>query len=174
MPGTGATGQGWRIRTAEPGDETAIDRLIRQLADYEREPDAVVATPADLTAALFGPDPRAHCLVAELTGDPVAGEVVGMALWFVTYSTWRGRHGIWLEDLYVSPGHRRLGLGRALLAALAGICVQRGYHRLEWTVLDWNEPALAFYRTIGAAPLSEWTTWRVSGPAIEEVSQMSP
>lgn len=159
----------WRIRPAEPGDVTAVDGLIRELAAYEREPDAVQATAADLATALFGPDPRVHCHVAE-----VDAQVVGMALWFVTYSTWRGRHGIWLEDLYVRPEHRRLGLGRALLATLAGVCAERGYPRLEWTVLDWNTPAHAFYRTIGAAPLDDWTTWRLPETAVEEVSQMSP
>ena len=114
-----------------------------------------------------------HCHVAELDG-PAAPAVVGMALWFVTYSTWHGRHGIWLEDLFVRPGHRGLGLGRALLGTLAGICRERGYPRMEWTVLDWNEPAHDFYRTIGASPLDEWTTWRLSDGGIDELSEISP
>ena len=173
MPIRMPAGSGWRIRPAEPGDVTAVDGLIRELAAYEREPDAVQASVSDLAAALFCPDPRAHCLVAEVdAGD--GRQVVGMALWFVTYSTWRGRHGIWLEDLFVSPEHRRLGLGRALLSTLAGICLERGYPRLEWTVLDWNTSAHAFYREVGAAPHAGWTTWRLADEASEGVSEMSP
>ena len=129
--------------------------LIRELAVYEREPDAVEATPADLEHALFGPDPRAHCHVAQL-GPDGGGPVVGFALWFVSFSTWRGRHGIWLEDVFVLPSHRGLGVGRALLAELAAQCRRHGYARLEWSVLDWNEPARAFYRRIGAVPQDEW------------------
>lgn len=165
----------WRIRPIKPADVPAVDGLIRDLAAYEREPDAVQATADDLAAALFGPDPRVHGHVAEIHPEGAdAPQVAGIALWFVTYSTWRGRHGMWLEDLFVRPEHRRLGLGRALLAALSEVCVDRGYARLEWTVLDWNEPAHDFYRSIGAAPLDDWTTWRLPDPAIREVPEMSP
>lgn len=141
----------------------AVHDLIEELADDEREPAAVEATPDDLAAALFAPDPRVHALVAVVGEEQ---EVAGVAIWFVTYSTWRGQHGIWLEDLFVRPSHRRLGLGRALLASLAGVCAERGYRRLEWSVLDWNEPAHAFYRSLGALPQDDWTTWRVTGPAL--------
>ncbi|MFI7586690.1 GNAT family N-acetyltransferase [Spongisporangium articulatum] len=162
----------WRVRPATPDDVTAIDGLIRELAEYEREPDAVEATPADLHAALFSPSPRLHCHVAEVDGRD-GPAVVGMALWFVTYSTWRGRHGIWLEDLFVSPTYRALGLGRALLSTLARVCTERGYARLEWTVLDWNEPAHAFYRRIGAAPHEGWSTWRLGDDAIRQLAGSS-
>lgn len=153
------------MREATRGDVADIDRLIRELAVYEREPDAVEATAEDLATALFGPDPRLFACVAEVDGDD-GSEVVGMALWFVTYSTWRGRHGIWLEDLFVEPRHRGLGLGRDLLTTLAATCAARGWARLEWAVLDWNEPARGFYRSLGATPQDDWTTWRLDGQAL--------
>ncbi len=120
------------------------------------EPDAVEATEDDLRAALLAEAPLLHAQVAEVAVPGGPPEVAGMALWFVSYSTWRGRHGIWLEDLFVRPAARRLGLGRALLADLAATCVARGYTRLEWAVLDWNEPARRFYGTVGARELDEW------------------
>jgi GNAT superfamily N-acetyltransferase len=150
----------WRVRPARPEDVVQMHALIQELAEYEREPDAVQATADDLGAALFNSHPRVHAHVVE-AGGPGGGQVVGMAVWYVTYSTWRGRHGLWLEDLYVRPAHRRSGAGRALLKALAGVCADRGYARLEWWVLDWNEPAHRFYRTLGAEPQDEWTVWRV-------------
>jgi GNAT superfamily N-acetyltransferase len=143
------------IRYATPADVPAILTLIRELATYEREPDAVEATEESLRAALFGDAPAAFCHVAEEDG-----EVVGFALWFRNFSTWLGRHGIYLEDLYVRPSHRGHGLGRALLETLTAIAAERGYGRVEWAVLDWNEPAQAFYRSLGAAPMDEWTVWR--------------
>jgi GNAT superfamily N-acetyltransferase len=152
-----------RIRTARPDDVGAVHALVHELAGYEREPDAVEARPADLAAALFGPDPRVHCHVAEVVDDDGLPAVVGMAVWFVSFSTWRGRHGIWLEDLFVRPEHRGAGIGRALLATLAAECAARGWTRLEWAVLDWNTPAHGFYRSLGAAPQDEWTTWRLDG-----------
>jgi GNAT superfamily N-acetyltransferase len=153
------------IRAAEPSDVPALLELIRELARYEREPDAVHNTEAQLAAVLFGPDPLVHALVAEESGT-----VVGTAIWFVNYSTWTGRHGLYLEDLFVLPAHRRGGHGRALLVALAGICLERGFGRFEWTVLDWNEPALRFYRSLDAVPMSEWTVQRLTGEALARLA----
>jgi GNAT superfamily N-acetyltransferase len=154
-----------RVRRALPGDAPTIHALVRELAVYEREPDAVEASVDDFRAALFGPDPRAHCHVADVrTCD--GWQVVGLALWYVTFSTWRGRHGIWLEDLFVRPEHRSLGLGRSLLQALAAECVAHGWSRLEWWVLDWNSSAHGFYRGAGAQPQDDWTVWRLDGSAL--------
>jgi GNAT superfamily N-acetyltransferase len=149
------------IRQAVPTDVPAVLELIHALATYEREPDAVVATEADLHEALFGDDPSAGCQVAEVDGG-----VVGFALWYRTFSTWQGKPGLWLEDLFVQPEHRGSGLGRDLLVSLARICVERGWTRFEWWVLDWNEPAQGFYRSLGARPEDEWTVWRVDGEAL--------
>jgi GNAT superfamily N-acetyltransferase len=152
------------IRPADPGDVPTILELIGELAAYEREPDAAVATEADLHAALFGPDPAAFAHVA-VREDSTAGdhEVAGFALWFLNFSTWTGKHGIYLEDLYVRPEFRREGHGRALLRELGRIATDRGYARFEWSVLDWNTPAHAFYRSLGATENHEWTTWRLAG-----------
>lgn len=150
------------IRDANEGDIAEILRLVRCLAAYERELEAVEMDAELLHAALFGQDPAASSLVAEGPDG-----LVGIALWYRTFSTWTGRPGVHLEDLYVEEQWRRSGLGRRLMAALAGICVERGMTRLEWEVLDWNEPALAFYRSLGAAPNEGWQTWRISGPALE-------
>jgi GNAT superfamily N-acetyltransferase len=149
------------VRRAVPADVPAVVALVHELADYEREPASCHLTAEQLHAALFGPEPALFGHVAE-----AGGEVVGCALWFLSFSTWRGVHGLHLEDLYVRPAHRGAGLGRALLAALAGVCVERGYGRLEWAVLDWNAPALAFYRSLGAVALDGWTTHRLDGPAL--------
>ena len=149
---------GATLRAARPGDEPGILAGIHGLAVYEREPDAVENTVAALSETLFGADPKAFAHVVERDG-----EIVGIAIWFLTYSTWTGRHGIWLEDLYVDASHRGRGYGKALIASLAEVCIERGYSRLEWTVLDWNTPAVEFYRAIGAAPMSEWTTQRLVG-----------
>jgi GNAT superfamily N-acetyltransferase len=155
------------IRPARPDDVPTVLTLVRELATYEREPDAVVATEDDLATALFGPDPAVFCHVAEhASGLGDAPEVVGFALWFRNFSTWRGRHGVYLEDLYVRPSHRGHGYGRALLRTLAQVCVAHGYARLEWWVLDWNTDAHAFYRGVGAEPMDEWTVWRLSGDAL--------
>lgn len=178
------------VRPAQVADLEQIHAMVCELAVYEREPDAVTATVDDFRTALFGPSPRAFCLVAEVStwapGDRegslradgardssphrAAGRDVadlgGLALWFETFSTWEGRHGIWLEDLFVRPPHRGSGLGRLLLQRLAMISVERGYRRLEWNVLDWNEPALGFYRRVGAQALDEWTVHRLSGDAL--------
>jgi GNAT superfamily N-acetyltransferase len=152
---------GCLLRAARPGDEPGILRCIQGLADYEREPDAVENTVGALQATLFGVDPHAFAHVVEREE-----RVVGIAIWFLTYSTWTGRHGIWLEDLFVDDDERGRGYGKALIASLAGVCVERGYSRLEWSVLDWNAHAIAFYRSIGAAPMDEWTTQRLTGPEL--------
>lgn len=155
------------IRPAEPADVPAILRLIHELADYEREPDAVRSSTADLAANLFpaGRDPLVGCLVAA-----VAGQVVGMAIWYVTYSTWEGRHGLYLEDLYVQPAHRGAGLGKALMSELAAEAVRRGYPRLDWSVLDWNTSARAFYTAIGGQPRSDWLPYRISEEALRRLA----
>ncbi|MGH8868897.1 MAG: GNAT family N-acetyltransferase [Actinomycetes bacterium] len=155
------------IRPAHPGDVPRLLALVRELAEYERALHEVQAGEADLHAALFTPEPAVFCHVAEHEpGDGRAPEIVGFALWFLSFSTWRGRHGVYLEDLYVRPDMRGHGYGRALLRTLAGVCVERGYQRLEWWVLDWNTSAHAFYRSVGAEPMDEWTVWRLSGPAL--------
>jgi GNAT superfamily N-acetyltransferase len=154
------------IRDAVPADTSDLLRLIRELAGYEREPDAVEATEADLRSHLFDPGPQVFALVAE-----VDGSVVGMAIYFVSFSTWTGRHGLYLEDLFVEPAHRSQGIGRALMRALARRAVDRGYQRLEWAVLDWNQPAIGFYRALGAIPMDEWTTFRLAGEALARFAQ---
>jgi GNAT superfamily N-acetyltransferase len=153
------------IRPARPGDVAQIQLLVRELADYERSLAEVTATEADLARALFGPAPAVFAHVAEHDG-----RVTGFALWFVNYSTWTGCHGIYLEDLYVTPAVRGLGYGRALLAELARICVERGYRRLEWWVLDWNSPAIGFYSALGAVAMDEWTVHRLTGPALRALA----
>ncbi len=157
------------IRPAAPADVPVLLELVRELAVYEREPDAVEATEAMLRDALFGPAPLASCHVA--VGN---GEVVGFALWYVTFSTWKGRAGLWLEDLFVRPGARGQGFGKALLAELAAVCVERGYGRFEWWVLDWNDSAIGFYRSLGAVPQQDWTTMRVDGEALRELGAGGP
>ena len=154
------------IREAAPADVPAILRLVRALAAYEKEPDAVLATEAHFRAALFPQEgtPTTFAHVAE-----VDGEVVGMAVWYLTFSTWTGVNGIWLEDLFVQPDQRGTGLGRELLATLARTCVQRGYQRLEWWVLDWNEPSIGFYESLGARAQDEWTVFRMDGSALDRL-----
>jgi GNAT superfamily N-acetyltransferase len=153
------------IRPAVPADVPRISELIAELADYERSLDQVTARTADLHAALFADQPTVYAHVAQV-GDAV----VGFALWFLNFSTWLGKHGIYLEDLYVSPQMRGRGIGRALLRELAALCQQRGYGRLEWWVLDWNSPAISFYRSIGAAPMSDWTVYRLAGQALTDLA----
>ena len=155
LPG-GAT-----LREARPGDEAGILALIHALAVYEREPDAVENTTDAIRATLFGTEPRAFAHVVERDEA-----IVGIAIWFLTNSTWTGRHGLWLEDLYVDEAQRGHGYGRALMSALAGVCIDRGYARFEWTVLDWNAPAIGFYRSLGATGMDEWTTQRLTGDAL--------
>jgi len=153
------------IRRAAPGDVPEIHALIRDLAEYERSLPHVTGTPEQLRAALFGPEPAVFAHVAEHDG-----KVAGFALWFLNFSTWQCQHGIYLEDLYVRPELRGHGYGRRLLTALAVLCVERGYGRLDWSVLDWNEPAIGFYRALGAVGLDEWTTFRLTGRALAQVA----
>lgn len=154
-----------RIRPAAPADVPTILRFIRELAEYERAPHEAVATPELLHEAIFSSKPACEALIGELNGV-----AEGFALFFHNFSTWKGRRGVYLEDLYVTPATRGKGLGKALLAAVAKVAVDRGCPRLEWNVLDWNEPALRFYRSLGAEPLSEWTIHRLSGEALARLA----
>jgi GNAT superfamily N-acetyltransferase len=154
------------VRPVRPGDVPALVGLVRELAEYERALDEVRLTEQQLTASLFGEAPALFGHVAE-----VDGEVVGLALWFLNFSTWRGTHGIYLEDLYVRPGHRGAGLGRELLRTLAAVCAERGYSRLEWSVLDWNTPSIEFYKAAGAVPMDEWTVFRLTDDALRDFAR---
>lgn len=153
------------VRDAAPADAGTILRFVKELAEYEREPDAVKASAADFERALFGPRPYAEAVIAEEGGEPL-----GFALFFHNVSTWEGKPGVYLEDLYVTPQARGKGVGKRLLAHLARIAVERGCARLEWWVLDWNEPAIAFYRSLGAVPMDEWTVNRISGDALTKLA----
>ncbi|MFJ3701565.1 MULTISPECIES: GNAT family N-acetyltransferase [Streptomyces] len=154
------------IRAATPEDVPAIHAMVRELADYEKALDEANATEGQLGEALFGERPAAYAHVAVSDDD---GEVVGFALWFLNFSTWRGVHGVYLEDLYVRPERRGGGYGKALLTELARICVERGYGRLEWSVLDWNAPSIAFYESLGARPQDGWTVYRLTDGALAEL-----
>jgi GNAT superfamily N-acetyltransferase len=149
------------IRAVEERDVDAVVGLVHELAGYEHAAEHCLLTSTQLHTALFTPAPALFGHVAEKDGV-----VVGCALWFLNFSTWRGVHGLYLEDLYVQPAHRGAGIGRALLARLATVCAERGLARLEWAVLDWNEPSIGFYRSLGAVPLDEWTVFRLDGAAL--------
>ena len=153
------------IRPATPADVTLILDFVRELAEFERASDKVVATEAMLNDALFGAHPAAEAAIAYLDGKPV-----GMALFFHNFSTWTGWRGLYLEDLYVTPEARGSGVGKALLKHLAALAVERGCTRFEWSVLDWNEKAIAFYRSMGAEPMAEWTVYRVTGDALANLA----
>ena len=155
------------IRPATPGDIADILRMIHDLAIYEKEPDAVRNTPEMLEKALFGDSPRVYATMAENE----AGVVQGFAMWFLNYSTWEGVHGIHLEDLYVVPEARGEGHGTALLQFLARTAVDNGYARVEWNVLDWNEPSINFYKNLGAVPMDGWSTFRLTGHALQAYGQ---
>ena len=153
------------IRAVQPGDEPEILRMIRALAHFEREPDAVVATETMLTENLFGEGSHVHAHIAERDG-----RAVGLALWFLNYSTWTGRPGLYLEDLFVDPGERRSGVARSLMVALAEAALARGCARMDWAVLDWNTEAMRFYERIGASRSAGWQPWRLEGEAIAELA----
>lgn len=154
------------IRPAQPGDEPVLLGLIHELAVYEREPDQVKTTSEQLATALFGPAPVAEAVLAE-----VEGEVAGFALFFTNFSTWVGRPGLYLEDLFVRESRRGCGVGKALLLHLAGIARERNYGRMEWSVLDWNQPAIDFYRSLGASGMDEWTVFRLDEQALARLGQ---
>jgi GNAT superfamily N-acetyltransferase len=156
---------GATLRRARPGDEDGILACIQALADYEKEPDAVETTASDLRESLFGPSPSVFAHVVEKNG-----RIIGIAVWFLNYSTWTGRHGVYLEDLFIRETERRHGYGRALLQALARVCAERGYRRFEWSVLDWNEPSIQFYRSLGAVGMEGWTVQRVTGDALARLA----
>jgi GNAT superfamily N-acetyltransferase len=155
-----------RIRRVEPDDVQAVVGLVHELAAYERAADECHLSEAQLRTALFDDDVSLYGHVAERDGA-----VVGCALWFRNFSTWRGVHGIYLEDLFVQPEHRGHGLGRALLGALAEECVRRGYARLEWWVLNWNEPSIGFYRSLGAVAQDDWTVFRLTDDALAALAK---
>jgi GNAT superfamily N-acetyltransferase len=157
------------IRPARPGEAPLVLELIRALAVYERLAHEVDATEPDIEAALFGPAPRVFCDIAELEGMPV-----GFALWFYSFSTFRGRHGIYLEDLFVRPEHRGRGVGKALMARLAARCVAENLPRFEWSVLDWNMPSIDVYKRLGAVLMDEWTRCRLSGEALMALAEADP
>lgn len=172
---------GFRLRRVSPADIPQILQLIQDLAEYEKEPDAVHATEESLHEHLFGENPAVFGHVVEVidgdvadssgaeNGDVAPGEhprLAGMALWFLNFSTWECTHGIYLEDLYVRPEYRKNGLGKLLLQQLAHLCVARGYQRMEWSVLKWNEPSIQFYKSFGAYPMSGWDTYRLDGDAL--------
>ena len=154
------------IRKAQPSDVPQIRRMIRELAEYEKAPGQAVATEADLLRDGFGPTPRYSCLMADWEGAPA-----GFALYFHNYSTWQGRWGLYLEDLFVRPQHRGRGIGKALLLELARIAVREGCGRFQWQVLDWNTPSIEFYERLGAKALKEWMTMRVDGEALERMAR---
>jgi diamine N-acetyltransferase len=153
------------IRRATIADCDAILTLIRDLAEYERELEAVEATVETLATTLFGNQPTAYCDLVE-----VDREVVGLAIWFLNFSTWQSKYGIYLEDLYVRPSHRGQGFGYSLLKHLAQTCVENGYGRFQWSVLDWNQPAIDFYLQLGAVAMDEWTVYRVAGDALTQLA----
>jgi GNAT superfamily N-acetyltransferase len=150
------------IRAAVPADAALIFALVCELADYEKLSGEVDATPERIAAALFSTQPRLFCDIAEWNGEPA-----GFSVWFLNFSTFRGRHGIYVEDLFVRPAFRAKGIGKALMARLAKRCVDEGWARFEWAVLDWNAPSIAFYKSIGAQVMDEWRICRLSGEALQ-------
>ena len=154
------------IRAARPGEAALVLSFVRELAEYEKLSHEVDATEEMIAAALFGPSPSVFCDLAEWDG-----QAVGFALWFNTFSSFRGRKGIWLEDVFVRPAYRGRGIGQALLRRLARRCADEGWTRFEWSVLDWNEPAISFYRAQGAELLDGWTICRVTGDALDRLAR---
>jgi len=154
------------IRSAKPEDLSEIASLIKELANYERAPEQAIATIEDLGAALFGPSPKVFCEIVE-----VDGAVLGFAIWFLNFSTWQGKHGIYLEDLFIRPQYRGSGWGKKLLEHLAAKCLENNWGRFQWWVLDWNEPAIEFYKALGASPMNEWTVYRVAGEELKKLGE---
>ena len=157
------------IRRARPGEAGLVLSFVRELAEYEKLSHEVEATEAMIADALFSDDSRLFCAIAEWNGEPV-----GFAVWFLNFSTFSGRYGIYLEDLYVQPSSRGKGLGKALLVYLAKECIEKGWSRLQWSVLDWNAPSIAFYKSLGAVMMDDWTLCRVSGPALRRLAGSAP
>jgi GNAT superfamily N-acetyltransferase len=155
-----------KIRPARQEEVGVVLQLIHDLAVYEKAPNEVEATEKELLETIFSSDPKVFCDLVE-----VDGEIAGMAIWFLNYSTWQGKHGIYLEDLFIKPEFRGRGYGKALLKHLAKICDDKGYGRFQWWVLDWNSPAIEFYRSLGAVAMDEWTVYRVSGQALKELGE---
>lgn len=155
-----------KIRPARQEEVGVVLQLIHDLAVYEKAPNEVEATEKELIETIFSIDPKVFCDLVE-----VDGEIAGMAIWFLNYSTWQGKHGIYLEDLFIKPEYRGRGYGKALLKHLAKICDDKGYGRFQWWVLDWNSPAIEFYRSLGAVAMDEWTVYRVSGQALKELGE---
>jgi GNAT superfamily N-acetyltransferase len=153
-----------KIRPARKDEVGIVLQLIHDLAHYEKAPNEVEATEKELLETIFVDDARVFCDVVE-----VDGEIAGMAIWFLNYSTWQGKHGIYLEDLFIKPEFRGRGFGKALLQHLAKVCDQRGYGRFQWWVLDWNSPAIEFYKSLGAVAMDEWTVYRVSGDPLKKL-----
>lgn len=154
------------IRAARPADTALVFALVRELADYEKLAAEVDATAGQIAAVLFSPEPRVFCDIAEWNGEPA-----GLALWFLNFSSFRGRHGIYLEDVFVRPAFRGKGLGKALLTQLAKRCVENGWTRFEWAVLDWNKPSIDFYRSIGAQVMDNWKICRLTGEALDRFAR---
>ncbi len=158
-----------KIRAALPHEAPLIQVLIRELADFENAPTSAKASLSDLQSAFFKTDPAVFCDFV----DDNEGIVQGFVIWFLNYSTWTGTHGIYIEDLYIRPEARGRGYGKALLAHLASLCIERGYHRLQWWVLDWNQSAIEFYTGLGALLMDEWTVMRVEGSALKTLSEIN-
>ena len=157
-----------KIRLAKPEDIADIHRLIYELAVYEKAPEQMVATVDQLNDSLFKHNPVAFCHVAV-----VDEKIVGIALWFLNYSTWLGKPGIYLEDLFVQPEYRGHGIGKGFMKTLAQLCIERGYERFQWWVLDWNKPSIEFYKSLGAVAMDEWTVFRLSGDALKKFASES-
>lgn len=158
-----------KIRPARKDEVGIVLQLIHDLAHYEKAPNEVEATEKELLETIFVDDARVFCDVVEVDGD-----IAGMAIWFLNYSTWQGKHGIYLEDLFIKPEFRGRGFGKALLQHLAKVCDERGYGRFQWWVLDWNSPAIEFYKSLGAVAMDEWTVYRVSGDPLKKLGNKGP
>ena len=156
-----------KIRPARKDEASIILQLIKDLAEYEKAPDEVKASEKEILETIFADNPKVFCDLVEVDGD-----IAGMAIWFLNYSTWQGKHGIYLEDLFVKLEYRGRGYGKALLQHLASICNERGYGRFQWWVLDWNSPAIEFYRSLGAEAMSEWTVYRVSDEPLRRLGEL--